>query len=241
MRYRLLQARDPGDPVKEEERAAFAARLGVPLDDVIAHDLLSDATSFAAVTEGVDAVLVGGSGEYSVYDDAPWLPAFFQTLAELAKANFPTFASCFGFQGLVVGLGGTVEKDTDRAEVGTFTVSLTEEGKNDPIFSQLPAQFEAQLGHKDHAIQWPEGAVCLAASPRCPFQALRVGTRVYATQFHPELTLQDNLSRLYRYHDHYVSNFGEDGFRELEAQFHAAEDSTKLMGWFQEALKSGAL
>ena len=43
--------------------------------------------------------------------------------------------------------------------------------------------------------------MALATSPACPVQAFRVGSRVYATQFHPELDLDGLATRIavYRY------------------------------------------
>ena len=40
-----------------------------------------------------------------------------------------------------------------------------------------------------------------ASSPACPVQAFRVGSRVYATQFHPELDIEGLATRIeiYRY------------------------------------------
>jgi GMP synthase (glutamine-hydrolysing) len=43
--------------------------------------------------------------------------------------------------------------------------------------------------------------VTLAYSERCPVQAFRIGRRVYATQFHPELDLDGLATRIevYKY------------------------------------------
>ncbi|MCW2813639.1 MAG: glutamine amidotransferase [Nocardioides sp.] len=41
--------------------------------------------------------------------------------------------------------------------------------------------------------------VVLATSAACPVQAFRVGTNVYATQFHPELDLAGLLTRIDTY------------------------------------------
>ena len=48
--------------------------------------------------QDVDAVLVGGSGAYSVTDDLPWVRDFVRTLGGLVEHNVPLFGSCFGFQ-----------------------------------------------------------------------------------------------------------------------------------------------
>ena len=187
-RFLLLQARNEGDRVRGEERAQFAARLGVDVDQVVQLDLLS-ADLNPSVLNGYDALLVGGSGEYSVLDEHPGIHRAKDLLNEVAVQGFPTFASCFGFQLMVEGMGGEVIHDEDHAEVGTFELELTPDGADDPLFCDLPERFNAQLGHKDRAGRMPDGVVTLARSALCPHQALRVGdTKVYAAQFHPELT-----------------------------------------------------
>lgn len=240
MRYRLLQARVPSDPVRDEERAAFAARMDIPVTDIVQHDLLTGPTNLEVVTRDVDAVLVGGSGEFSVTGNAPWLPAFVDTLGALADASFPTFASCFGFQGLVLALGGTVETHEDRAEVGTFEVQLTPEATDDPLLGGLPQRFNAQLGHKDHAIRWPSGCTNLAFSERCAYQALRTGNgRVYATQFHPELNHRDNLLRFQRYEVQYKKAFGAERYERMVEGFQPSPHASSVLGRFRALLESG--
>ncbi|MCB9678873.1 MAG: type 1 glutamine amidotransferase [Alphaproteobacteria bacterium] len=233
--FRLLQARQAGDPVRHEERVSFAAQLGVPLDWVLPHDLLSEETTLATVTDGVDAVLVGGSGKFSVLDDEVWLPPFFDVLGALADAQFPTFASCFGFQGMVLALGGEVEHDEPNAEVGTYELEPTEGAAGDPVFGALPSRFSAQLGHKDRATTFPSSAVLLARSVRCPYQALRVGEKVYATQFHPELTHEANRMRFERYLDDYSAVFGEERAQRMLEEFTPSPHSDALLARFKEA------
>jgi GMP synthase (glutamine-hydrolysing) len=235
-RFRLLQARHATDPVRSEEREAFARRLDVPLEHVVPFDLLGDRITYTEVTRGVDAVLVGGSGKFSVLDDEPWLPPFFDVLGSLAGAQFPTFASCFGFQGLVIALGGEVDHDEPNAEVGTYTLNPTDHAGEDPVFGHLPESFAAQLGHKDRAVVWPDEAIHLASSERCPYQALRVGTRVYATQFHPELTADDNRFRFERYLDDYMAVFGADRAQKMLEEFTPSPHSDALLRRFRDAL-----
>jgi GMP synthase (glutamine-hydrolysing) len=60
----------------------------------------------------------------------------------------------------------------------------------------LPATFEAFTGHKEAISVLPRHAVSLASSPACPVQAFRVGSHVYATQFHPELDVAGLCTRI---------------------------------------------
>jgi GMP synthase (glutamine-hydrolysing) len=172
-------------------------------------DLLTQPLS-PGILEGSDALLVGGSGSYSVLDETPAIHGFIDFLAEVCDIGFPTFASCFGFQAIALAVGGEVVSDPARAEVGSYRLTLTDAGAQDPLFSTLPSPFIAQLGHKDHVTALPDGVMNLASSERAPFQALKVvGKPIYATQFHPELTWEDNRLRFLRYMATYGALFGE--------------------------------
>jgi GMP synthase (glutamine-hydrolysing) len=97
-------------------------------------------------------------------------------------------------------LGGEVQTDLDSAEVGTYTLTLTDAGRADPVFSILGDTFPAQMGHEDLVTKLPEGAVCLASSERTVNQGWTIpGKPIYCTQFHPELSLSQLLDRLRHY------------------------------------------
>jgi GMP synthase (glutamine-hydrolysing) len=69
------------------------------------------------------------------------------------------------------------------------------------LLGGLPTSFAAFLGHKEGVSVLPRGAVLLASSETCPVQAFRVGERVYATQFHPELDVESIVMRIEAYQD----------------------------------------
>lgn len=213
LRFVLLQARNQGDPAAAAEHCAFAARLGVDLSRIQTIDVLHR-TLGRPILDMADVLLVGGAGEYSVLDPVPALRRFIDFISAVADGAgadrpVPLFASCFGFQALVVGLGGTVVADPDKAEVGSYELELTAAGQRDPLFSALPRRFIAQLGHKDRAATLPDSVRRLASSPSCPHQAFTLpGRPVYATQFHPELSWQDNRARFKAYFDQYGRLFG---------------------------------
>ena len=80
--------------------------------------------------------------------------------------------------------------------VGPLSVSLTAQGEADPLFAGVPTDFAAYGGHKEAMVTMPASAVQLATSAACPVQAFRVGSNVYATQFHPELDLEGVCTRI---------------------------------------------
>jgi GMP synthase (glutamine-hydrolysing) len=205
-----MQARHAEDPSRVDEQRSFARRLGVEEEALVSCNILSEPLELERLAD-VDALLVGGAGEYSVVAPQPPVEAMIRFLARVAERGFPTFASCFGFQALVVGLGGDVVHDEEHAEVGTYEVERTEASDGDSLFGPLPTRFMAQMGHKDRANVLPGGVTCLACNENAPFQALKVdGAPIYATQFHPELTSEDNIGRFRRYFGQYAVLFGAE-------------------------------
>ena len=238
--FLLLQARRPNDCVRDEERDAFAAQLRIDPTQIQQVDILADPLDTARLADS-DAVLVGGAGEFGVVDPTPPVEQMIRFLVETTEIGHPIFASCFGFQALVVGLGGEVREDEPNAEVGTYDLETTEAAKQDPVFSVLPETFKAQLGHKDRAFRMPSDVSMFAHSYRCPYQAMRVdGTPVYATQFHPELTWKDNRLRFERYMAQYGRLFGkEEAQRKLDAHEPSPEANSLLSRFVDEVLLGG--
>ncbi|NPA06218.1 MAG: type 1 glutamine amidotransferase [Chloroflexi bacterium] len=233
-RFLLLQARNPDDPVRESERRDFLWATGLPDEAIEAYDLLQGPPP-RSLWQRYDGLFVGGSGEYNVSDGScPHLDATLDFLNDLIAAGKPMFASCFGFQLLAVALGGRVERDISRTEVGTFRIYLTPQGQADELFGRLPPAFDAQLGHKEHVTQFPsERAVPLAYSDLSPYQALRIpGVPIWATQFHPELNRESNLGRLMRYREVYVRTLGPEAFERLVANFRESPEANMLLPWF---------
>lgn len=233
-KYVLLQARNPNDIAKQEEIQCFATQLNLPIENISSVDILHDQYSMNSL-EGFDGLLVGGAGEYSVLDDNPHIKKFINFLGEVTTTEFPTFASCFGFQALVLALGGTVVKDARNAEVGTYELETTNSASEDPIFSDLPSSFLAQLGHQDRADIFPSSILHLARSKATEYQALRVPNKpIYATQFHPELTYLDNMKRFQRYMPIYGKLFGEKEAQARMDSHRPSLHSNQLLLRFQE-------
>lgn len=107
-------------------------------------------------------------------------------LDNVITADFPFLGTCYGIGTLGRHQGAVVDRRHGEP-TGCVPVTLTREGRQDPLLRGLPGTFEAFVGHKEAIGALPRHAVLLASSPACPVQAFRVGLNVYATQFHPEL------------------------------------------------------
>ena len=199
IRFLLLQIRNADDPVRLQEVDSFAWALSCDSEQVTAWDLLSGGPDRRTLAK-YDVVLIGGSGDYSVVSDEPWLAAALEVMREICRESKPTFASCWGFQAMACALGGHVVHDLARAEIGTHTLQTTEAGGQDPLFGPLGGEFRGQMGHEDRVDRLPEGAVLLATSSQVENQAYRfVDKPIYCTQFHPELNRRALLERLLQY------------------------------------------
>ena len=121
-------------------------------------------------------------------------------LDQVVAADFPFLGACYGIGTLGLHQGGLVDKSHPEP-VGPLAVRLTPEGEADPVFEGVPTAFAAYGGHKEALSRLPSSAVSLATSDACPVQAFRVGSHVYATQFHPELDLHGVCTRIDVYKD----------------------------------------
>jgi GMP synthase (glutamine-hydrolysing) len=116
-------------------------------------------------------------------------------LDRLISADFPFLGACYGI-GTLGGHQGAVIDRQHAEPVGCVRVTLTREGRQDPLLCGLPVTFDAFGGHKEAVSKLPRHAVLLASSPTCPVQAFRIGAHVYATQFHPELDAAGLCTRI---------------------------------------------
>ena len=80
-----------------------------------------------------------------------------------------------------------VERHPAGWELGTVEIELTDEGKSDPLFADVPGRFRVHTTHEDQVVAPPPGATVLARNDHSPFQALAVGDSVRTVQFHPEV------------------------------------------------------
>jgi GMP synthase-like glutamine amidotransferase len=128
---------------------------------------------------GVDLVLLMGS-EWSVYweDNAKEVVAEVDLVRSCIQRGVPIFAVCYGAQLLSYALGGTVTR-AERPEVGWCAVSSTE-------YPELLAHTWLQWHYDVFTV--PPTMRRVATSDVGP-QAM-VGRRLFATQFHPEATLE---------------------------------------------------
>jgi len=233
--FLLLQSRRTTDPTAGHEHECFAESLNVPLKQVQVHNLVEAMPTPNLLDNKL--LLLGGSGEFSVLDSEPFVRKFIELLEnEVLRNKRPTFCSCFGFQALVLAGGGSVIHDTPNTEVGTFELTLTDAGTSDPLMASLGPSFKAQQGHKDRADRLPSGIQNLAYSERVPYQAFRVtDAPIFATQFHPELSMAANTKRYLWYKERY-GKVDVDNDAVLSSMEETTESTSLLRRWVAEVI-----
>jgi GMP synthase (glutamine-hydrolysing) len=131
-------------------------------------------------------------------------------IGRIVDADFPFLGCCYGVGTLGSVIGATVDRSYPEP-VAAVTITLTDSGRQDPLFVDLPDVFDAFGGHKEGASRLPPHVPCLASSTTCPVQAFRVGANVYATQFHPELDVDGICTRIdvYKHHGYFAPEAAE--------------------------------
>lgn len=124
-------------------------------------------------------------------------------LAQRALAqDFPTLGICFGLQAITLALGGSLISGFGE-DLQAPRITLTEEGKNDPLVAESSEIFYAYTGHSDAIGEIPGDGVLLASGDFCAVQMVRWGNNVYGTQFHPEIMREGMHIRINSYGDTY--------------------------------------
>lgn len=141
-------------------------------------------------------------------------------MPQIVARDHPFMGCCYGLGILAAYLGGRVSKARHSEPVGASTCRLTPDGEADPLTAGLEPVFDAFVGHKEAVQALPDGCVHLVASEPCPFQMIRRGRNVYATQFHPEADARDFEQRIHIYKDH--GYFPPEEAETLIAACHAA-------------------
>jgi GMP synthase-like glutamine amidotransferase len=133
-------------------------------------------------------VAMGGPMDVWQEDRYTWLGPEKAAIRHWVKdLGRPFLGVCLGHQLLAAALGGVVRL-MDQPEIGLGEVTLTEAGRQDPLFAGFAAPVETFQWHGAEISQLPDGAEVLAMNSACSVQAFRYGPHAYGLQYHVEIT-----------------------------------------------------
>lgn len=240
LRVLLVQCRLPGSPVLEHEKRCVEAKLRTSNVVVTSVNVLERRlVDHLAVFPEVDALILGGSGEFSVpRTPAKWLDDYMEDLRQVMMKDLPIFGICFGLQVLVAAMGGDVVHDAPNAESGVRKITLTAEGRRDPVFGCLPAQHQVLTEHQDRVERLPVGVEVLTRGDDVAVQAIRISGRpIYAVQYHPELDAAAMRQRQLFYRETFACMFeGAGACGDVE---HDGVEVSRLLRYFAETVRRG--
>ena len=224
----------------DAEHASFRRALGVDVVDRL--DLLTESLDPERLAH-YRGIVVGGS-PFNV-SDATKSPlqarveADLESIADRAiEGGVAAFFTCFSIGVVTRMLGGVVTIDTPEAASATV-IRTTPAGDADPLFGPSAPALTVFTAHKESAASVPPGAELLATNDVCPVQAYRVGTHLYAAQFHPEPTPRDFADRMTFYRT--TGYFDPSEFDAVQGQVLAASvtEGAALLRRFAETFVPG--
>jgi GMP synthase (glutamine-hydrolysing) len=148
-----------------------------------------------------------------------------QRQLDLARSLFdaavPVFGSCWGLQVGVTAAGGSVVRNPRGREFGFGRrITLTNAGRDHPMFQSKPEVFEACTVHVDTVESLPPGATPLAHNDHGLQAAefkLKNGATFWGVQYHPEYSCAEIAAMARRYADVLIRDGLVKDRTELEA------------------------
>ncbi|MGX0876616.1 GMP synthase (glutamine-hydrolyzing) [Roseovarius sp. MBR-154] len=225
--FLILQLR-PETEAADDEYAAILRKSGleaaqthrIRLDQ---QDLPDDLrlADYAGVVVGGGPGCVSDAPDDKTPQEARIEAAVLSLMPRITGEDIPFLGCCYGIGILGKHLGGDVAKRAYGEPVGTADCTVAPGAADDPLLEGIPGRFAAFVGHKEALQDLPEGCVHLVASQTCPYQMVRHGANVYATQFHPEADAAgfETRIRIYRHKGYFPPETAD----ELIAMCRAAE------------------
>ena len=205
----------------DAEHASFRRGLGV--DELDRLDLMTTPLDAAAL-DAHRGIVIGGS-PLNVTEPTPSalqrrVESDLERIAGAAiGGRIAALFTCYGIGVVTRMLGGTVTLEHPES-TAAVRIRATAAAADDPVFGPSGPELTVFTAHKESAAATPPTAELLAIGEACPVQAYRVGTHLYATQFHPEPSPRDFADRMTFYRGN--GYFDPDEFDAVEAEILAA-------------------
>ena len=145
-----------------------------------------DEKQLPALAEVSGIVSLGGRESATELQQHPFLVAEIALLEAAIDRGVPMLGMCLGAQLLAVAARGEVSR-IGATYAGWPELSITDEGRLDPVFGHLDDGLRVLKWHEDQ-IAVPVVATVLGATPSPGISLFRVGAAAWGSQMHLEVT-----------------------------------------------------
>ena len=133
-----------------------------------------------------DGWIITGS-KYSVYENINWIINLKQYVAKLIASKKYILGICFGHQLLASCLGADVKKNPLGWELGSYKISLYDDGKKHSLFKNIKENEIVYESHQDAIYNMPNNLIPLAFTDKSN-QSFAYLNHIFGVQFHPEFS-----------------------------------------------------
>lgn len=131
-----------------------------------------------------DGYVITGSVE-SVINGNSWTPRLLSEIRRIVSAGIPLFGACYGHQAIALALGGEVRVNPDGWCLGRVRAGVRHGCNWDGEGEEELCLYAA---HSEQVTRLPPGSRVVLSATACPLGGMELGSKVFSTQYHPEMT-----------------------------------------------------
>jgi len=208
------------------EMATPIAEAGILMDTWDVKNDQANTPNLDALDQYSGIISLGAHAGVLEEAEHSWIPHERKIMQWALDTETPLLGLCFGSQLLASTAGARIYK-ADEGEFAWTKLNLLPEAANDPVLGVLEQGADAFHFHFD-TFDLPEGATLLAETNGMN-QAFRIGDKAWATQFHPEVGISQQLAWMSSYRRAFESQ-GIDISAQIEKS-HALAASYRKQSW----------
>ncbi|HEY8624669.1 MAG TPA: gamma-glutamyl-gamma-aminobutyrate hydrolase family protein [Solirubrobacteraceae bacterium] len=145
-----------------------------------------DGTELPGLADVSGIVSLGGRESATELDRYPFLVAEVALMKDALEHGVPVLGMCLGAQLLALAAGGRVSR-IGTVYAGWAELSMTSDGRADPVFGELSDRLRVLKWHEDE-IELPRLATVLGDTSSPGIALFRVGPAAWGSQMHLEVT-----------------------------------------------------
>lgn len=139
-----------------------------------------------------DGIVIGG-GSHNLHQNLPFFETARSVVRDAIDNAIPTLGIGLGHQLIGQEFGGNIRKSP---EIGVVDLTLTLQGKNHPLFLDVPEKFFCHTNHHFMVSNLPNDVTQLARNED-QYQAVEYTPTMWGVQFHPDRS-EETMQKIYQ-------------------------------------------